>query len=580
MKLAKKTKLLSVVGVVLAASFGVVYAQTSTTEPSEALKNIAENPKGLVNGISPEQRAELERSLSAPILGPVVSKTELDALDAETAALVAALDHSGVDGVQNPSPYELSFPTATGEIGFAGANTVYDLPGIPQRVRFLRFSTPTSNPTVHISYVDCAGKVAIDGTPPCDLNTVVWNNVPIPSPNANLKLDDERLQTVLFPLFDATTNELVWQFNIETLAFTRNIAPVVSCASPGTGWLNVDVTIACTATDADGLDNPATDASFQLTTAVPIGTETAAATTNSRQVCDTTGLCATGGPITGLKVDRKAPSAIVTTPAQSASYAFNELVSADYACTDTGSGIAATGGCVGSVPIGSPIDTNSPGAKAFTVTAKDDAGNTTTVSANYVVLPPIIPSISVKADYGANIRDVGFPTPAATIWGTFATTTPGPYTSAVQWKTGGVWTPFVLNNASQFVALNVYLTNGTYSATVRICGAGNICGTDVVTIRVGVPKPLPIAQCVIDRGITITPRYQARFGYSNTGTVPVIAPVPLVNFFAPAPVARSQTQVLLPGSNNAITTDFVNNGTVSWSIYGNTATAKPTTVRC
>jgi hypothetical protein len=156
-------------------------------------------------------------------------------MDADTAALVAALDHSGVDAVQNPSPYELSFPSVPGEMGFPLADTVYDLPGMPQRVRFLRFSTPPSKPTVHISYVDCAGKVAIDGTPPCDLNTVVWNNIPIPSPNANLKLEDQQLQTVLFPLFDATTNELVWHFNIEKLALTLNIAPAISCSSPGDG---------------------------------------------------------------------------------------------------------------------------------------------------------------------------------------------------------------------------------------------------------------------------------------------------------------------------------------------------------
>jgi hypothetical protein len=145
----------------------------------------------------------------------------------EAPKLVATLDHRGVDAVQNPSPYELSFPSVPGEKGFPFADTVYDLPGIPRRVRFLRFSTLTSNPTVHISYVDCAGEVAIDGTPPCDLNTVVWNNVPIPSPNANLKLDDQRLQTVLFPLFDATTNELVWQFNIETLAFSPSAPEAV-----------------------------------------------------------------------------------------------------------------------------------------------------------------------------------------------------------------------------------------------------------------------------------------------------------------------------------------------------------------
>ncbi len=580
MKFTKKTKLIAVVGAVLVASLGVVYAQTSTNEPSEALKNVAENPKGLLNGISSEQRNELESSLSAPILGPVITPAELDALDVEIAADLAAHAQHGVAGVQNPSPSERGFPRPPGQMGFAFGDMIYELPGIPQRTRFLRFTSLTLNSTVLISYVDCVGEVAVVGTPPCDLDTVAWTNVPIPLPNSNLKIDGERLDKVLFPLFDTTSNELIWQFNIETLAFTRNIAPVISCAPSPTVWVNTDVSIVCTATDTDGLASPTTDSSFQLITSVPLGTEITDATTNTRQVCDTTGLCSTAGPITGLKVDRKAPVVVVTTPVQLASYPLNATVNADYWCTDTGSGIAATGGCVGNVAVGSPIETNTPGAKTFTVTAKDAAGNTGTVTANYVVLPPIAPNVLVKADYGANVRDVGFPTPAVTIWGTFSTTTPGPYTSAVQWKTGGVWTPFVLNNSSQFVALNVYLGNGTYTATVRICGAGNICGTDLVTIRVGVPKPFPIAQCVIDRGASVTPRYQARFGYSNIGIVPVIAPVPLVNFFAPTPVTRSQTQILLPGTNNALTTEFVNNGTVSWSLYGNTATAKPTTIRC
>ena len=53
--------------------------------------------------------------------------------------------------------------------------------------------------------------------------------------------------------------------------------------------------------------NPA-DASFSLVTAVVAGTETANAGTDSRVVCDVAGLCATAGPFTGNKIDRKAPS--------------------------------------------------------------------------------------------------------------------------------------------------------------------------------------------------------------------------------------------------------------------------------
>jgi hypothetical protein len=39
--------------------------------------------------------------------------------------------------------------------------------------------------------------------------------------------------------------------------------------------------------------------------------------------------------------------------------------------------------CVGDVPDGSPIDTSKVGAKSFTVTAEDNAGNTNSVTHTY-----------------------------------------------------------------------------------------------------------------------------------------------------------------------------------------------------
>jgi hypothetical protein len=70
----------------------------------------------------------------------------------------------------------------------------------------------------------------------------------------------------------------------------------------------VNTTIACTASDTEsGLANPA-DASFALTTAVAAGEETADALTDSRQICDVAGNCATAGPIGGNKIDLKAPT--------------------------------------------------------------------------------------------------------------------------------------------------------------------------------------------------------------------------------------------------------------------------------
>jgi uncharacterized repeat protein (TIGR01451 family) len=119
-----------------------------------------------------------------------------------------------------------------------------------------------------------------------------------------------------------------------------------------------------------------------LTTNVPIGTETANAATNSRQVCNTVGDCTTAGPITGHQVDKKPPTITTTSPAADATYQLNGIVGASYACVDGGSGVAS---CQGPVAKGSAIDTSSRGTKTFTVTATDNAANPSTRTVRYSV---------------------------------------------------------------------------------------------------------------------------------------------------------------------------------------------------
>lgn len=86
------------------------------------------------------------------------------------------------------------------------------------------------------------------------------------------------------------------------------IAPVIRCANPDGQWHGSDVSIACTAQDSgSGLANPA-DASFYLSTNVSSGTETSNAATGTQTVCDKKNNCATVGPISGNKVDKKKPS--------------------------------------------------------------------------------------------------------------------------------------------------------------------------------------------------------------------------------------------------------------------------------
>jgi alpha-tubulin suppressor-like RCC1 family protein len=159
------------------------------------------------------------------------------------------------------------------------------------------------------------------------------------------------------------------------------VPPNVTCASPDGQWHAVNESLACTATDSDsGLVNPA-DASFTLMTNVPLGAEDGNASTGSRTVCDNANNCTIAGPIAANKVDRLAPDMVIGAPA-GVTYTLGQTVAASYACHDGGSGVAS---CVGSVAVGSAIDTNSLGSKTFIVTTGDIVGNTATVAVPYTV---------------------------------------------------------------------------------------------------------------------------------------------------------------------------------------------------
>jgi hypothetical protein len=158
-------------------------------------------------------------------------------------------------------------------------------------------------------------------------------------------------------------------------------APTVQCGAADGGWHAADVSIACSASDGgSGLASPA-DAGFSLSTSVAAGSETAGAATGLRVVCDVAGHCAGAGPVTGNRVDKKAPSVTVSSPAATR-YLLNQAVNADYSCADGGSGLAT---CAGPVPTGSPVDTSSVGTRAFTVNATDRVANPAQESVTYSV---------------------------------------------------------------------------------------------------------------------------------------------------------------------------------------------------
>lgn len=158
-------------------------------------------------------------------------------------------------------------------------------------------------------------------------------------------------------------------------------APSISCGSADGLWHTSNVSIACGGSDSLSQLADPDDASFYLVTNVASGTETANSATNGVNVCDNAGNCSPAGPLTGNKIDRKAPNIIITTPT-SAAYLLNQSVTASFNCQDSGSGVA---NCDGTTVTGANIDTISAGSKTFTVSAADNVANATSQSVSYTV---------------------------------------------------------------------------------------------------------------------------------------------------------------------------------------------------
>jgi YVTN family beta-propeller protein len=170
---------------------------------------------------------------------------------------------------------------------------------------------------------------------------------------------------------------------IQSVTIKRDATgPGISCGLADATWHVSDVSIGCTASDGiSGLVN-SSDAGFELTTAVAPGTETANASTGTRQVCDTAGNCSTAGPVSGNKIDKKAPAIRIIAPT-SGTYLLNQAVTVDYDCSDGGSGVAS---CSGTVANGGQVNTATAGNHTFTVSSADNVGNTaSSLTVNYVV---------------------------------------------------------------------------------------------------------------------------------------------------------------------------------------------------
>jgi alpha-tubulin suppressor-like RCC1 family protein len=90
------------------------------------------------------------------------------------------------------------------------------------------------------------------------------------------------------------------------------------------------------------------------------------------------------------------PEVSATAPVEGASYDEGQYVVAGYSCADDPNGPGLSS-CTGSVPVGSPIHTSTPGPHTFTITAISRDGNRTSETVHYTVTapagaPPVAPA--------------------------------------------------------------------------------------------------------------------------------------------------------------------------------------------
>ena len=210
-------------------------------------------------------------------------------------------------------------------------------------------------------------------------------------------------------------------------------APTVSCVQPAIAWQATDVVVSCTAGDNTGGSGLVGPSSFSVQTSVSVGTETNAATIAPVTVKDVAGNTSLPQPPQGsfgpFEVDKAAP--VIATPTVSpASPTFGQTVTANYSCTDGGSGVVQCG------PSGSsnfaatastgPLSSTAPGSTGphtFTVVAQDAVGNQSTPSVVAYTVAQATPTIT-----WANPAAITYGTPfgatqlnaTASVAGTFA----------------------------------------------------------------------------------------------------------------------------------------------------------------
>jgi hypothetical protein len=339
------------------------------------------------------------------------------------------------------------------------------------------------------------------------------------------------------------------------------VPPTVSCTPPAPAWQLSDVIVPCTASDNAGGSGLVGPASFNVTTNVPVGTETNAATIPAATVQDVAGnTSAPQGPFGPFEVDKK-PPVIMGPTISPASPTFGQSVTANYSCTDGGSGVVLCGPS-GTAPIpatGNTGSLSSPasgsvGSHTFTVNAQDAVGNQSVPSSvTYTVglaAPTLMWSTPSAITYGTPLSATQL-TATASVAGAFTYTpvagtllTAGTHTLSVtftptditDYTTATATVLLVVNQAAPTIswATPAPITYGTALSALQLNAASNVAGTFIYH---------PAAGTVLNAGTqvlstTFTPADATDYSTAiATVTLTVNQAASVISWATPAPIA-------------------------------------------
>ena len=338
------------------------------------------------------------------------------------------------------------------------------------------------------------------------------------------------------------------------------IPPTVSCTPPAPAWQATDVIVPCTASDNAGGSGLVGPASFNVTTSIPAGTETNSASIAAVTVQDVAGNTSVPqGPFGPFEVDKKAPF-IVGPTISPASPLFGQSVTANYSCTDGGSGVVLCGptgtanipatGNTG--PLSSPVS-GSVGSHTFTVYAQDAVGNQSvpsSVTYNVAQATPVLtwaPPAAItygtalstlQLDATASVAGAFTYTPAAGIVltaGTHTLSVTFTPTDNADYTTATATVSLVVNQAAPIIswAPPAPITYGTALSAAQLNAASNVAGAFIYS---------PAAGTVLNAGTqilsaTFTPADATDYSTAiATVTLMVNKAASVISWAPPAPI--------------------------------------------